>query len=214
MRLYYHPFSSNSRRAAMAAIHLGIPVEFVTIDLVRGEQRRPEFLHMNPNGVVPVLEDGGFYLTESHAIMQYLASKARDQKVYPNEPRARADVDRWMFWNAQHFQPAVGIFVWENLVKRMIGQGAPDPARIKDGEEKLARFGTVLDAHLADRRWLSGGGITLADLAIAATLSAAAPANAPLSAYRNVRSWFAGVQALDAWKKTAFDFHGRVAAAA
>lgn len=237
MRLYFHPFSSNSRRAAMTVLHLGLPVEFVTIELVKGEQRRPEFLHMNPNGTVPVLEDNGFYLSESHAIMQYLAVKAaadgarqvgaRESQdvaaavavaksssiassVYPGDLRGRADIDRWMFWNAQHFQPAIGIFVWENLVKGMIGQGPADPARIKEGEQKLERYATVLDAHLADRRWVSGANLTLADLAIAATLSAATPANAPLQPYRNMKSWFESVQALDAWKRTAFDFQGRV----
>ena len=87
MRLYHHPLSSNSRRAALAAAHLGLPAELVKIDLERGQQRSPEFLRMNPNGMVPVLEDDGFILTESHAIMLYLADKIPGHAAYPDDAR-------------------------------------------------------------------------------------------------------------------------------
>ena len=151
MRLYHHPLSSNSRRAALAAAHLGLPAELIKIDLERGEQRSPEFLALNPNGMVPVLEDNGFILTESHAIMLYLADKARGHAAYPEDARARADINRWVFWNAQHFQPTVSIFVWENLIKGMIGQGAADPAQLRRGEDLLERYAPVLDEHLSSQ---------------------------------------------------------------
>ena len=203
MRLYHHPLSSNSRRAALAAAHLGLPAERVKIDLERGQQRSPEFLRMNPNGMVPVLEDEGFILTESHAIMLYLADKKPGHAAYPEDARARADINRWVFWNAQHFQPTISIFVWENLVKGMIGQGAADGAQLRRGEDLLERYAPVLDKHLASRQWVCGDGVTLADLAIGAALLAAVPANVPLSPYVHLLSWFARVQALEAWKETA-----------
>ncbi len=203
MRLYHHPLSSNSRRAAMAAAHLGLSAELIKIDLERGEQRSPQFLALNPNGMVPVLEDNGFILTESHAIMLYLADKAPGHAAYPEDARARADIHRWVFWNAQHFQPTVSIFVWENLVKGMIGQGPADPAQIRRGEDLLERYAPVLDGHLAQRRWVCGDSVTLADLALGATLLAAAPANVPLAPYADLLAWFARVQTLQAWKETA-----------
>ena len=203
MRLYHHPLSSNSRRAAMAAAHLGLPAEFIKIDLESGEQRSPQFLALNPNGMVPVLEDNGFILTESHAIMLYLAEKAPGHAAYPEDARARADIHRWVFWNAQHFQPTVSIFVWENLVKGMIGQGPADPAQLRRGEDLMERYAPVLDGHLAHRRWVCGDGVTLADLALGATLLAAAPANVPLAPYGDLLAWFARVQALEAWRETA-----------
>jgi glutathione S-transferase len=73
MRLYYHPFSTNARRAVITAIELAAPVELVLVDLVKREQRQPAFLARNPAGRVPVLEDGDFLLPESHAIMIHLA---------------------------------------------------------------------------------------------------------------------------------------------
>ncbi len=85
----------------------------------------------------------------------------------------------------------------------MIGQGAADAMQLRRGQELLERYAPVLDKHLAGRRWVCGEGVTLADLAIGATLLAAVPANVPLAPYGGLLSWFARVQALEAWKETA-----------
>src|SRR5262245_4280990 len=98
MRLYYHPLSANSRRAVMTALHLQSRAELVMVDLVKGEQRSAPFRRMNAAGRVPVLEDDGFTLPESHAIMVYLADKTPGQTLYPQEARERAEVNRWLFW--------------------------------------------------------------------------------------------------------------------
>ncbi len=182
---------------------VGTPVELVTVDLARGEQRRPQFLRMNPNGRVPVLEDGGFYLTESHAIMQYLADKTPGQTVYPADVRARADVNRWMFWSAQHMQPAVSILVYERYVKGLLGRGSPDPAEERRGEALVGQYLGLLDTHLDGRSWISGRAMTLADLAIAATLDQAEYARLSLEGYRDVTAWLARVLKLEAWRKLA-----------
>jgi len=202
MRLYHHPRSLNARRAAMTAVHLRSPVELVLVDLQKGEQRQPQFLQLNPNHKVPVLEDGGFVLWESHAIMQYLADKAPRQTVYPAETRARADVNRWLFWSAQHFSPAVAILNWEHWVKGLIGLGAADPAEIRRGEQLVRELGGILDAHLASREWVCGGGLSLADFALAAPLASTVPAKLPVTELNHLQRWFARVQALEAWQKT------------
>jgi glutathione S-transferase len=208
MRLYHHPMSSNARRAVMTALHLGaLPkcpsIELVTVDLSKGEQRAPSYLQMNPNGRVPTLDDDGFYLTESHAIMQYLAESTPGQKIYPTELRARTDVNRWLFWNAHHFQPAMSVLNWENFVKPMLGRGATDPAEVKRGEMLVGQVCTVLDAHLAGREWVSGPTLTLADLALSTPLMTTVPAKLPVAEYANIQAWFGRVQALDVWKRTA-----------
>lgn len=203
MRLYYHPMSSNSRRAHLAAVQLGIPLELQLVDLAKGEQRAPEYLRKNPNGVVPTLEDGDVVVTESHAIMQYLADKTPGQTVYPTELAARADVNRWMFWNAHHFQPAVSVLNWENLVKPMIGRGAPDPAEIERGTQLVLRYGAVLDAHLDGKEWVSQGRLTLADLALATPLTTRIPAKLPIGDFKNLLAWFERVSSLPCWAATA-----------
>ena len=202
MRLYHHPLSGNAHRAVLTAAHLEAAVELVLVDIGKGEQRKPEFLRMNPNGWVPVLDDDGFYLSESHAIMQYLAEGTPGQTVYPTERRARADVNRWLFWSAQHFQPAVGLVRWERVIKGMMGQGGPDEHEVERGERLIAELAPVLDAQLEGKRWILGETLTLADLALSASLSAAERAKIPLSSHPNITSWFGRVQELDAWKKT------------
>jgi glutathione S-transferase len=203
MRLYHHPYSFNARRAVMTALHLNSPVELVFVDLQKGEQRQPQFLELNPNHRVPVLEDDGFVLWESHAIMQYLADKTPRQTVYPAETRARADVNRWLFWCGQHFSPAIGILNWEHVIKGVLGLGAADAAEVRRGEQLAREFGGILDAHLAGRDWISGDGLSLADIAIATPLAASVPAKLPLTDLGNLQRWFARVQTLEVWKKTA-----------
>lgn len=202
MRLYYSPLSSNSRRAVMAALHLRAPVELVLVDLTKFEQRQPQFLSRNPAGRVPVLEDGDFHLPESHAIMIYLADKTPGQTLYPSDVQARAQVTRWLFWCSHHFAPAIGVLNWENMVKRLIGLGDPDPSELKRGENLIAQTAGLLDAHLAGREWIAGPGLTLADLSIAAPLMSTVPARLPVTHLTNLQAWFARVRALDVWKQT------------
>ena len=202
MRLYFHPMSANARRARMTAAHLELPVELALVDLAKGEQRAPEFLRKNPNGTVPVLEDGDFVLTESHAIMQYLAEQKPGQTIYPEASAARADVNRWLFWNAHHFTPAVSVLNWERLVKPLIGRGPADPAEVQRGHDGVTRYAGVLDGHLEGKTWIAQDRLTLADLAIGATLQTLVPAQMPVTEFKNLLAWFERVQALPCWKST------------
>lgn len=202
MRLHYHPMSPNSRRAVMVAYHLGIELEFVNVDLMKGEQQTPRFLRMNPNGRVPVLEDGDFILWESRAIILYLAEKTPGQTLYPSDARGRADVHRWMFWSAAHFMPAIAVLGFERIFKKLIGAGEPDPKEEARGEKLVTTFATVLDAHLQGREWLTGR-LSLADFCISAPLIVAEMARLPIQPYANLQAWFGRVKALDAWKRAA-----------
>ncbi len=207
MRLYHHPMSSNARRAVMTALALGTEVELVLVDLAKGEQRRPEYLRMNPNGKVPVLDDDGFVLWESHAIMKYLAEATPGQTLYPGptEPggrHARADVDRWMFWSAYHLQPSVSVLGWENVVKPMLGRGAPEPVLVARGEELVRECVRVLDRHLAGKQWVAHDRLTLADLALSTPFAMAKPARLPMVDCPNLTAWLDRVQSLEVWKKT------------
>ena len=203
MRLYQHPYSFNARRAVLTALHLAVPVELVTVDLAKGDHMTPEYLRMNPNHKVPVLEDGGFCLWESHAIMQYLADVTPGQTLLPGEARARADVSRWLFWSAQHFSPACGALNWENAVKGMLGMGGPDPAEVRRAEQHFTPLAAVLDAQLAGQPWVCGTALTLADFALAAPLGDAAAARLPMDPYTDIDRWFQQVKAMPVWKQAA-----------
>jgi glutathione S-transferase len=202
MRLYHHPMSSNARRAVMTAVHLGAPVDLVVVDLAKGEQRKPDFLKSNPNGKVPVLEDDGFVLWESRAIMQYLADKTPGQTLLPSDARGRADVNRWLFWCAAHMAPANTVLVYERFVKAVTGRGPEDPVEVARGEALVAQYAPVLDTHLADKTWVSQDRLTLADFSLAASFALAGPARLPIADYANLRAWLGRVRELEAWKRT------------
>ena len=203
MKLYFHPLSGNSRRVLLVAAHLEVPLERIVVDLTTGEQRGAAHLGRNPNGRVPVLDDDGFVLWESRAIMMYLADKTPGQTLWPAEPRARADVSRWLFWCAAHMAPANTILVVENFVKPKSGRGQPDAAEVARGEALFAQCAPLLDAHLAGRAWVSQDRVTLADLSLAASFALAGPARLPIAPYAHLRAWLERVQALEAWQRTA-----------
>jgi glutathione S-transferase len=200
MSLYYHPISTCSRRVLMTARHLGLEPELVVVDLGKNEQKSPAFLAVNPNGRVPALEHDGVVLWESYAIMQYLADVTPGQTLYPLDPKARADVNRWLFWCAQDFAPGIGILNWEHSIKPLVGAGPADPAEVARGEALVLDAAALLDAHLAQRDWLCGDDVSLADYALAAPLADEARARLPLGGFPNLQRWLGRVKALAAWK--------------
>jgi glutathione S-transferase len=201
MQLYYHPISSNARRVLLAADHLGIELDLVEVNLMSEADRR-RLAEVNDNNKIPVLVDDGFVLWESCAIMQYLADSMPGQTVYPGDPLARADVNRWMFWACQHFAPAISVIAWENVWKKMVTGQDADVNELARGAADLARTAAVLDKHLASRRWLVWDGVTLADYAVAAPLMYRERARLPLEDYPHLAEWFARVQQLPAWRNT------------
>jgi len=202
LRLHHNPFSSSARRVVMTVRHLKLPVELVTITNLHAPDERARLMKMNPNAKIPVLEHGDFVLWESIAIMQYLADQAPGQTVYPPDLRARADVNRWLVWSAQHWSPALGVLTWERWMKGFLGRGEADPNELARGERDFAQFATVLDRHLAERDWISGDSVTLADFAIATPLMRVEEASISLAEYPHIAKWFDRVRALDAWKQT------------
>ncbi|NVB39150.1 glutathione S-transferase family protein [Pseudenhygromyxa sp. WMMC2535] len=201
MKLYQHPASQNARKIAALIAHTGLEVEFEFVDLTKGEQQKPEFLALNPNGKIPVLVDGDFTLWESNAIMAYLADKSGDTTLWP-EGQARYDVMRWLTWDTAHWSPTVNTFVFENMFKVYLGGGEPSAARLGQATKDLGRHGKVLDDQLAARPFVTGDDLTIADLVLAAPLGYAVPAKVPLEDFANIRAWMGRIAELPAWQKT------------
>lgn len=201
MRLYHHPMSTCSRRVMLAALHMGTPLELTEVSLLSPDDRR-RLVELNPNNKLPVLHDGEFTLTESCAIMQYLADRTHGQTLYSDNILVRADINRWMFWAVQHFAPPISVFCFEHIWKGLIGKGGPDAAELERAGLQVAQFAAVLEQHLAGREWIVGDQLTLADLALAPSLTYLQQAKLPLSQYANLSAWFARVTELEAWKHT------------
>jgi glutathione S-transferase len=185
----------------MVAAHLGIELETEFVDLLRDVQHSAKFLAINPNGLVPVLQDGDFILWESSAITQYLAKTKPGNALWPANERDRADIARWQFWSHLHWMPALGPFLFENMFKKIKGKGDPDPAVLAQAQHTFDSAARVLDTHLKDRRFLVGANMTLADISVASWLMYAEPARIPLDAYPAIRRWLGGIQAMPAWQQ-------------
>jgi glutathione S-transferase len=202
VKLYMNALSPNVRRVRLTAAVLGLPLEEKTLDLARGEQRSPEYLALNPNGAIPTLVDGDFVLTESRAIMQYLASKKPEAGLVPRDEAAHADVTRWQFWDASHFSPQLGTITFEKIIKPMMGMGDPDARRIDEALGNFRRFAAVLNQRLDGKSYVVGTTLTVADLTLASSLMYAKQVDLPLSELPNVAAWFARITELDGWKTT------------
>lgn len=102
MKLYIFP---TGRALAVRALkeHLALDCEIEPIDLGRGEQRTPQYLALNPNRKMPTLEDNGFVLWESNAILFYMAAKRPDCDLWPSDSKAQTDVVRWLAWESAHW---------------------------------------------------------------------------------------------------------------
>lgn len=203
MKLYHNPLSPNVRRVLLTAAVLGIELEEHVLDFAKGEHKSPEHLAHNANGAVPTLVDGDFSLTESRAIMQYLASKKPEAGLMPKDEKDRADVTRWQFWDASHFSPALGTIAFEKLMKPMLGMGTTDAAKVTEALASFRRFAAVLEKRLAGRDYVVGNALTVADLTLASSLMYAAQSEIPVSEFPNIEAWFRRISELDGWKKTA-----------
>ncbi len=205
MKLYTLPGSPNSRKVVAVLNHLGMRAEIVALDFSAGDTARPEFLALNPNGMVPVLVDGDVTLWESNAINIYLVEKAGGSSLFPADPQMRADIVRWQFWELAHFNRAFGTLVFEGVIKPKFGMGAPSDGLVAFCLQELDRYAPVLDRRLEGRDTLVGPGVTLADYAMICLEKYRNAIAFDWSAFANINRYFDAIRATDAWTKADSD---------
>ena len=201
MKLYSMHNSNNCRRVNAPIQHLGLDVE--VIEQAMGDIKKPEFLANNPNGKVPTLVDGDFKLWESRAMMQYLASKKPGNSLWPSDPKRQADIARWQFWEASHLSKGTSPFAFEKLFKRIFMKQDADPVALAAGEKEFHLFAPVLNAQLESHKFVAGSDLTLADFSVGACFSYAEASELPWNSYTHIRSWWARLNEVAAWKNTA-----------
>ena len=161
-QLYYHPFSQHARRVIALLEAENIPYQKELVDLGKGEHLSPSFLTLNPNHQVPVLVQGDFVLSESHAILRYLCQQHRLEHWYPTDTQQRAMVDQWLDWaHCKWATPVMNI-----VLNRVFLGDKGDPAAIAQGLEKLEILTPILDQALHKQSYICGEHPTLADLAL------------------------------------------------
>lgn len=201
MKLYQLPFSPACQKVVALAHEVGVPLELSNLDLFKGAARTPAMLAKNPNGKVPILEDGDFVLWESTAMLTYIATKAGRGDLAPTGPRERAEVERWLAWEGAHFGPAIRKVAFERIVKKLAGLGAPDEAAVKLGMDEFATRAGVLEQSLGTNEYLCGP-LTIADFGLAPYAALAGDCGLDFTPYPKAKAWLARMLSRESMKQT------------
>lgn len=202
MKLYYHPASTTSRPIMLFAAESGISLDMQVVDLFTGEHYKPPFEGINPNHLVPVLEDGDFRLTESSAILKYLADKY-DSPLYPKDLQSRARVNERMDWtNTQLCRDFAYGFVYPQIfpMHKRRSDEAHD-ATLQWGKERAQGWLKVLNDNIlgAANPYLCGATMTIADYFCASFVALGELTGSDYSGFPNVQKWLGRMRALKHW---------------
>jgi glutathione S-transferase len=188
MKLYNVAYSGNSYKARLLLSHLGTPCDIIEIDILKGESRTAQFLKINPNGRTPVLDDDGFTLAESNAILAYLA---KGTKYLPEDRQKFALIFQWMFFEQYSHEPFIA-------TSRFWLQHKPDspekPAALaarRDGGWAALK---IMEEHLAKNSFFVGD-YSIADIALFAYTHVSDEGGFPLDDFPKVRAWIERVKA-------------------
>lgn len=204
MKLYCHPASTTSRIVMMFAAEEGVDLEYQTVDLFTGEHLKPEFAAINPNCLVPVLEDGDFRLTESAAIIRYLADKV-GSPAYPKDLKARARVNEVMDWfNSNCYKDiAYGLAYPQLFPHHKRPSDAVQAGTLAWGKERATAWLKILDKDWLgpNKQFLCGDRVTLADYMGAEMVALGEVIRCDYKGYPNVQRWLKNMKALKSWPK-------------
>ena len=187
IKLYRHELSGHSHRVETFLAILQKDYELVNVDLMAGEQRSERFLQINPFGQVPVLVDDGVTLSDSTAILVYLARKYGPEWL-PSEPIAQANVQKWLSVASGEVAAGPGA---ARLVK-LFGAQLDYSATVSKAHKLL----NLLDAHLTENQFLAAAHPTIADLAVYTYVAHAPEGGVSLDNYSKVRAWLSRVEAI------------------
>ena len=161
LRIWGRISSINVQKVVWCADELGLEYERIDAGGAFGVTKTPEYVAMNPNSYVPTIDDDGFILYESNAIVRYLAARHSRGTLWPEDLQARADADRWMEWLSTTLVPALRDAFWQ-LIRVPAAQR--DMAAVEKSREASERLMGILDAQLARGRYLTPHGFTAADI--------------------------------------------------
>ena len=202
MKLYHHPISTTSRTIMLFAAESGIALDMQVVDVFTGEHMQPAYAGINPNRLVPTLEDGGFVLTENSAILKYLAEKT-GSPAYPKDLQQRARVNERMDWTStQLCSDLVYGLVYPQIFdthKRRSEEA--QAATLERARERAQTWLKVLNDNILGpgNNYLCGDAITIADYHAVSYVALAEVIGSDLAAYPNVRQWLSRMKTLKSW---------------
>ncbi len=199
MKLHGPILSNNVQRPLLIARHLGLAVETVPVDMVKGEHKSDAYRALNPHGRIPVLVDGDYALWESEAIIHYLAAQKPDA-IYPDDLKARSTILSWVVWGIAHLSRGISPVQFNRFFKPLFGMGEIDEVAVMNGLATYQAEAAVLEDRLeaSTSGWLVGDGLTVADYDIAGWFLHAEAVALPVMPH--TAQWLARVTAQPAWE--------------
>jgi glutathione S-transferase len=198
LRIWGRDNSVNVQKALWCCEELELAYERIDAGGSFGVVNTQQYRNMNPNGLVPTLEDDGFVLWESNAIVRYLAAKSGAGKLWPEDLKVRAEADRWMDWQATTFWPNFRPLFW-NLVRTPVDQR--DEAAMEEARQKTGEILAYLDAHLRNRNYIVGDDLTMGDIPMGCAIWRWFGLQIERPALPNVQRWFDTLATRPAYKK-------------
>lgn len=197
LKIWGRTNSVNVKKALWCAEELGLKYERVDAGMQFGVVNTPEYRKLNPNGLVPTLEDDGFVLWESHSIVRYLAARYGAGTLWPIDPRARADSDHWMDW---------AFTLWGSLRPVFWGMVRTPPekrdlAAIAENRKKAGELLAILDGALAGRQYVAGDALTIGDIPIGCKVQLWMRMPIERPKQPNLEAWFERLCARPAYRK-------------
>jgi glutathione S-transferase len=212
MKLHYHPVSTTSRPVVLFATENNLPVELKVVDLMTGEHVQPPYTQMNPNQLVPLLEEGNFRLTESSAILKYLADKFQSP-LYPKDLQKRAKVNEAMDWlNTQlNRDLAYGLVYPQIFPNHKRPTDDVQSGTLTWAKDRAKKWLTVLDAHIlgSKQRYIAGDELTIADYYAAGLVSLGEAIRIDYKQFPNLNRWLEQMKTgIKSWGKVNEIFYG------
>lgn len=215
MKLYYDPISTTSRVVALFLAEHDLPVERRIVNLMMGEHYAPDFIALNPNGAVPVLEDGDLCIGECSAILKYLADIA-ESAAYPKALKERARINAAMDWFNTFFASDVNkAYVHPQIFPtHAYADETVQRAVLERGAALAARRFDILDTYmLAETPFICGERVTLADYIGAVYVGTSSAIDYDLTRHPKVNAWIKRMQARPSWSEAHAAFYGLIASA-
>jgi glutathione S-transferase len=197
--IYGRATAWNVRKVLFFLEDAGIPYE--RLDYGRGfaATNTPEFLALNPNGMVPVMVDNGTVVWESHTILRYLAAKYGPESYYPVDLKHRTVADQWLDWKIAHVSPAIRPLFFRHFLK----MGEFSDREVEEGETECAKLFTILNDQLSKTgAYAAGPGITIADSSLGMAVHRWLNLPVKRPALPHIERYYAALSKLPSYEKT------------
>jgi len=197
LKIWGRDNSVNVQKALWCCEEMGVQYQRIDAGGTFGIVNTPQYRALNPNGLVPTIEDGPFVLWESNTIVRYLTAKHSPGKLWPEDLKVRAEADKWMDWANTIFWPTFRPLFW-NLIRTPLDQR--DEKAIEESRLKTAEILDYLDAHLKNRAYVAGDDLTMGDIPMGCAIWRWLSVPVERPSLPNIQQWFGNLRQRPAYQ--------------